>query len=280
MSNSFYLVRMKNIFLFLFLGLLAKPAQAGDADTIVVFSASMHKEIRCVIIKPANYTTSSKKYPVVYLLHGYGGSYNQWPKLAPQLKDKADELQMIMVCPDGGVGSWYLDSPLDSSFRYETFVSKELMNYVDGHFRTQPDRHHRAITGLSMGGHGGLYLAIRHPNLYGAAGSTSGGVDIRPFPKNWDLAKRLGDTICCKQNWEATTVINLADSLHKGDLKLIMDCGTGDFFLQVNRNLHQKLLQMNIEHDYTERPGAHNNDYWKNSIDYQLLFFKKYFDGV
>ena len=271
---------MKKAFLFLFLGLLAMQMQASQADTINVFSPSMHKEIRCVVIKPGNYSTGAKSYPVVYLLHGYGGSYSQWPKLAPQLINKADELQLILVCPDGGVGSWYLDSPVDSSFRYETFVSKELMTYVDSHFHTQPDRKHRAVTGLSMGGHGGLYLAIRHPDLYGAAGSTSGGVDIRPFPKNWDLAKRLGDTLCCKQNWESNTVINLADSLHRGELKLIIDCGTGDFFLQVNRNLHQKLLQMNIEHDYIERPGAHNNDYWKNSIDYQLLFFKKYFDRI
>ncbi|MBE7171738.1 MAG: esterase family protein [Williamsia sp.] len=271
---------MKKIFLFLFLAVAAKQIRAAETDTINVFSASMHKEVRCVVIKPGNYASSTKKYPVVYLLHGYGGNYSQWPKLAPQLKDEADGLQLILVCPDGGVGSWYLDSPVDTSFKYETFVSRELISYIDGHFRTQTDRHNRAITGLSMGGHGGLYLAIRHPDLYGAAGSTSGGVDIRPFPKNWDLAKRLGDTVCCKQNWEANTVINVVDNLHKGDLKLIIDCGTGDFFLQVNRNLHQKLLQMNIEHDYIERPGAHNSDYWKNSIDYQLLFFKKYFDGV
>lgn len=253
---------------------------AGEADTVSVYSASMRKDIKCVVIRPGNYTGSTKAYPVVYLLHGYGGSYNQWPRLAPQLKNEADEFQIIIVCPDGGTGSWYLDSPVDSSFRYETFVSKELIAYIDSHLRTMPDRNHRAITGLSMGGHGGLYLGIRHKDLYGAAGSTSGGVDIRPFPKNWDLAKRLGDTICCMQNWEKYTVMNVADSLHNKDLRLIIDCGISDFFLQVNRNLHQKLLQMKIEHDYTERPGAHNNEYWKNSIDYHLLFFKKFFDGV
>lgn len=271
---------MKGIFLLLVLGLTVNQLQAGEADTINVYSASMHKEVRCVVIRPGNYAGSAKRYPVVYLLHGYGGNYSQWPRLAPQLKNKADELQLIMVCPDGGIGSWYLDSPVDSGFRYETFVSRELVDYVDAHFRTQPDRNHRAITGLSMGGHGGLYLSIRHRDLYGAGGSTSGGVDIRPFPKNWDLAKRLGDTVCCKQNWENNTVINLVDNLHRGDLKLVIDCGTGDFFLQVNRNLHQKLLQLNIEHDYIERPGAHNSDYWKNSIDYQLLFFKKFFEGM
>ncbi|HEU4574877.1 MAG TPA: esterase family protein, partial [Chitinophagaceae bacterium] len=82
---------------------------------------------------------------------------------------------------------------------------------------------------------------------------------------------------CCKQNWEDNTVINVADNLHPGDLKIIVDCGVDDFFLQVNRALHQKLLAMKIDHDYTERPGAHNAAYWKNSINYQLLFFDDYF---
>jgi enterochelin esterase-like enzyme len=59
-----------------------------------------------------------------------------------------------------------------------------------------------------------------------------------------------------------------------------MDCGTEDFFLTVNRNLHQKLLTHKIEHDYTERPGAHNKKFWGNAIDYQLMFFVKYFKSV
>ena len=250
---------------------------AGEVDTILVSSTVMKKKISCVIIKPDSYKNSSNKYPVVYLLHGYSGSYNQWITLAPQLKNKVDELQIIIVCPDGGFNSWYFDSPVDSTVRYETFVSQELTGFVDNNYRTVADRKHRAISGLSMGGHGGLYLSIKHKDVYGAAGSISGGVDIRPFPNNWDLKKKLGDSICCKENWEKNTVINLAGNLKNGDLALIMDCGTQDFFIQVNRNLHQKLLDMKIDHDYIERPGAHNNTYWKNSIDYQLMFFKKFF---
>jgi len=74
------------------------------------------------------------------------------------------------------------------------------------------------------------------------------------------------------------TVIHAAgELLHNGDLALIFDCGTSDFFLTVNRNLHQLLLDKKIDHDYTERPGGHNGQYWKNSIDYQVLFFWKYF---
>ena len=143
--------------------------------------------------------------------------------------------------------------------------------------RTIADRKARAITGLSMGGHGALYLAIRHENIFGAAGSMSGGVDFRPFPDKWDIKKYLGDYATHADNWNRNTVINLVDSLHNGELKIIFDCGVGDFFLQVNRDLHQKLLAEKIEHDYIERPGEHNWDYWTNSVKYQLLFFRQYF---
>ena len=245
----------------------------------MVYSNSMQKNVKCVVIVPDNYKKAKKHFPVVYLLHGYSGNYAQWPERAPHLKDKSDELQMIFVCPDGGFSSWYLDSPVDSSIRYETFTSRELISYIDAHYKTLADRQHRAITGLSMGGHGGLYLGIRHKDLFGAAGSTSGGVDFRPFPNNWDLAKRLGDTVCCKQNWDDNVVINQLDKLKNGDLKLIVDCGVDDFFITVNRALHRQLLNRRIAHDYIERPGGHTSEYWNNSIDYQLLFFKKFFEG-
>lgn len=270
-------LRLSWLVIFTALLTVSATAYAGRTDTISIRSEAMRKDIRCVVIQPDKRITKDKRLPVVYLLHGYSGSYNQWPKIAPQLPAKADELQLIIVCVDGGFSSWYFDSPVDSSFRYERYVSKEVVDYIDRNYPTRADRSHRAITGLSMGGHGGLYLALKHRDVFGAAGSTSGGVDIRPFPKNWDLAKRLGDSTCCYENWNKNTVINLVDSLKNGELAIIFDCGTQDFFLQVNRDLHQKLLGLKVDHDYTERPGGHNSKYWQNSIDFQLLFFSNYF---
>jgi S-formylglutathione hydrolase FrmB len=283
---------MKQFLSLLFL-IISAGVFAGQADTILVHSTVMNKDIKCIVIRPTRFPKTGKTsntspsngapaasetpLPVLYLLHGYAGSYAQWPGLAPQLKDKADELQIIIVCPDGGFNSWYFDSPVDPSIRYETFISGELVSYIDAHYKTLSDRQHRAISGLSMGGHGALYLAIRHQDLYGAAGAISGGVDFRPFPDNWDLKKDLGDFNTHKDNWDNNTVIHAVDALKNGDLTLIFDCGVDDFFLPVNRSLHQKLLDRKIDHDYTERPGAHNNTYWKNSIDYQLLFFWKFF---
>ena len=260
------------LFLFISFHLLA-----AKVDTVTVFSNSMQKEIKCVVITPKNYKKSKERFPVVYLLHGYSGNYAGWIKEAPQLAQKSDELQIMIVCADGGFYSWYYDSPIDPKMKYETFVSKELVSYIDTHYKTIADKKGRAITGLSMGGHGALYLAVRNKEVYSQAGSMAGGVDIRPFPNNWQIKQVLGDITTNKENWDTYTVINQIETLKNGELNLIIDCGLGDFFLEVNRNLHQKLLGLKINHDYTERPGVHNGAYWGSAVDYHLLFFKKGF---
>ena len=269
---------MKKITLFLSLVFLVLgQLSAQITDTIQVYSSSMKKEIPNIIILPESYTQQPQtNYPVVYLLHGYGGNYSTWSqKTKPDLAKVASGLGLIIVCPDGA-NSWYWDSPVNPASQYETYVSRELVEYIDKNYRTIPSRKGRAITGFSMGGHGGLWLGFRHPNIYGACGSMSGGVDIRPFPNNWDMKNSIGNYAENTQRWDEHTVINLIPFDPQQDpLAIIIDCGTEDFFYNVNQALHEKLLNHKIPHDYIIRPGKHNNEYWNNAIDYQLLFFKK-----
>ncbi|GAB3024717.1 alpha/beta hydrolase family protein [Niabella terrae] len=250
-------------------------ARASKVDTVLTHSPSMNKDIKAVIITPDNYD-KSKQYPVVYLLHGYSGNYANWSKSAAVVQ-APDLYELIIVCPDGGFGSWYWDSPVDPAFKYETYVSKELVDWVDARYATIKNARGRAITGLSMGGHGGLYLGIKHPDIFGACGSMSGGVDIRPFPNNWDMSKRLGKYAEYPERWEKNTVINLVHLIEPNTLKIIIDCGTSDFFYQVNQELHEKLLLRNIPHDYITRPGGHTWSYWQNAVKYQLLFMNNFF---
>ncbi|MGN6494369.1 MAG: alpha/beta hydrolase [Agriterribacter sp.] len=237
----------------------------------------MKKQIKAVVIRPDNYE-KEKALPVVYLLHGYSGNYANWTNKVKGLEKAVDLYRCMIVCPDGGFGSWYWDSYLDSSSRYETYVSWELVSWVDQKYKTIKNKSGRAITGLSMGGHGALYLAFKHPDVFGAAGSMSGGVDIRPFPNNWDMAKHLGPYAQHPERWEKNTVINMLYLLAPGKLSLIIDCGTEDFFFKVNEELHEQLLLRNIPHDYITRPGAHNWEYWANAVQYQLLFMHRYFE--
>lgn len=247
-------------------------------DTVMVKSPSMNKEVEVVIVTPdVALGATPTSCPVIYLLHGYSGNARTWMGIKPQLPQIADEKGVIFVCPDGK-NSWYWDSPKDPSYRYETFVAKELVSYVDKHYATVPSRKGRAITGLSMGGHGGMWISIRNKATFGAGGSMSGGLDIRPFPKNWEMSTQLGELDAHKENWDNYTVINQLDKIAHNDLAIIIDCGIGDFFLQVNNEVHHALAARKIDHDYIIRPGVHNNPYWNNAIDYQVLFFCKFFD--
>jgi len=250
---------------------------SANVDTIAVMSKSMHKSILNIVVTPDHYSKKGKQLPVLYLLHGAGGNQKDWIKNIPEIKEYADLYNFIIVCPDGNSTSWYFDSPVDSTMKYETYVAKELVEFIDHNYQTIKSTSGRAITGLSMGGHGAFYLSFRHQDVYGAAGSMSGGVDIRPFPKDWEIAKRLGTLEQNPQNWEKNTVINMVDLLKGGSLKIIFDCGVDDFFYTVNQNLHQKLLENKIPHDYIQRPGEHNWDYWRNSIKYQALYFSDFF---
>lgn len=268
---------MKQVISFLLFLIFTITASASKVDTLVVYSASMKIKIKNVIITPDAYTKKGEAFSVVYLLHGAGGDHKDWLKKAPNIKAYADLYNVIIVCPDGDKTSWYFDSPVDAKMQYETYVSKELVSKVDITYNTKANKENRAIAGLSMGGHGALYLAFKHTDIWGVAGSMSGGVDIRPFPLRWDIAKRLGTYAENLDIWEKNTVINLTHLLDGENLKFIFDCGVDDFFYDANKRLHEKLLERNIPHDYIERPGGHNNEYWRNAIKYQMLFFNEFF---
>lgn len=268
---------MKKLRYTLFLVLLFFSAQAAHVDTIQVFSPSMNKNIKTCVIVPDNYKKSKKKFPVVYLLHGYSGNYATWVKSFKEVSQQVDRYGFIAIGVDGNYSSWYFDSPIDPTFKYETYIIDELVPFIDKKYKTIASREGRAISGLSMGGHGALYLSLKHQDVFGAAGSMSGGVDIRPFSEKWNIKKRLGAINDFPDNWEKNTVVNLIELNQNNNLKLIIDCGVDDFFIDVNRELHQKMLALKIDHDYIERPGKHNIDYWENSLKFQLLFFYNFF---
>ncbi len=193
------------------------------------------------------------------------------------MQQLANDNKLIIVCPDGGFSSWYFDSPIDSTFRYETFVALEVPKFIDAHYHTITDRKGRAITGLSMGGHGGLFLGYRHADIFGACGSMSGGVDLHYSMHKFDVAKRIGDGDKYPDNWNKYSVINVVDNYPKDSIAIIFDCGVDDFFYPDNKALHKKLVDMHVKHDYIERPGKHEWKYWSNAIEYQLLFFRNFF---
>ncbi len=171
-----------------------------------------------------------------------------------------------------------MDSPLNPKLQFETFISKELVEWVDSHYPTIDNPKGRAITGLSMGGHGALYNALRHQDVFGAVGSMSGGVDIRPFPHKWGIATHIGSKAEYPENWEKFSVINQLYWLDPSKpIAMIIDCGSEDFFYDVNRALHEKLLYLKYPHRFISDEGSHNAKYWHKAQYFQVLFFDMFF---
>ena len=147
----------------------------------------------------------------------------------------------------------------------------------------------RVITGLSMGGHGALYLSTRHPELYCAAGSMSGALDLNT--DNWRIPPEFSQRI--KSGWVqllgtdttsagpyfTNSVVNMADKMKTNHLKLIIDCGVDDFLIETNRELHRRLVYNKTPHDYIERPGGHTWEYWQNALPYHVHFFHQVLKG-
>ena len=249
------------------------------ADTIEVMSPAMSRSIKNVVTLPEAYPDNGQHYPVLYLLHGATGCYSDWSKRA-DLHRLANQYGIIIVCPDGQ-DSWYFDSPIDPTMQFETYVSKELVEYIDSHYRTLANRYMRAITGLSMGGHGALFLAFRHPDVFWSCGSMSGCMDITQFPDSWHIKDRLGQQADNPQRWQDHAVCHLVDQVKNCPLKpaqnIIIDDGLNDIFINNNIALHDQLVEAGINHDFTVRPGRHSWDYWVNSLDYHMMFFDKAF---
>ncbi len=249
----------------------------ADVEVIQIPSAKMEKKIPATVILPDTYSErESDKFPVLYLLHGAGGNHASWNQ-STQCAQLADKYEFIILCPDGGSTSWYYDSPIDPDYQYETHVAEECVQFMDKNYRTLVNRGARAISGMSMGGHGAMYLAIRHPDTFGTSVCLMGGVDIRPFTNNWDIKKRLGEISTHRENWEEHTVVNQVKKLKDEEIKIVLDCGRGDFFLQVNRALHMQLLQDGISHIYEEHAGVHNWQFCKEAIDRQFPYIATQF---
>lgn len=270
--------------------LLTLPAQAicAKVDTLDVPSAAMSRTLRTAVVLPQRYKKIKQPLPVLYLLHGGSGSFRDWLTKTPDktlLQRLADQYNLIIVTPDGDPTSYYFDSPLVKTSQFETFISKELIDKIDNTYRTIRDKKGRIIAGLSMGGHGAMFISSRHPELYAAAGSMSGVMNINTatwkvpadFAKSRtdNFAKLLGPPRDGDAPYPGYTMVTLVDKLKANNIPLIFDIGVDDFLIETNRDLHRRLMENKTPHDYTERPGAHTWEYWGNALPYQLLFFSK-----
>ncbi len=143
--------------------------------TVEFYSPAVERTMKYNIVLPEGYETSGDRYPVLYLLHGLTSNYTAWGRMGTAFyAGLAGDL--IVVMPDAG-NSWYInwaettEGPRND---WEDHIVQDVIGHVDGNYRTIARREGRAISGLSMGGYGGLTLGLRHPEMFVSIGSTSG----------------------------------------------------------------------------------------------------------
>lgn len=235
---------------------------------------------RMTVYTPAGYEDSAKRYPVLYLLHGAGGDENAWSELgrAVQILDnliaqgKAEP--MIVVMPNGNgaqqaVPGEYANSMYKPSFMnartmdgaIETAFVKDIVSYVDAHYRTQADKRHRAIAGLSMGGFHSLYVSLNNPDTFDYVGLFSAAIN-RGNPQ--------GEYAAIYKDMDA----KLARQFATPPRLYYIAIGKTDFLYKDNTDYRKRLDAKGYRYEYVETDGGH---IWSNWRKYLNWFAPKLF---
>jgi S-formylglutathione hydrolase FrmB len=245
-------------------------ASPGRVKTVSFESSLVGKALPYEVVLPRGYgyalITSRKRYPVLYLLHGWSGHPQGW-LTETKLTDYAARYQVIVVLPEGNNG-WYTDSATMSADKYESYILQELIPDVDNRFRTLKQREARAVAGLSMGGYGALKFGLKHPDLFAFSASMSGAFDAPVRMDDYSIKQVFGDADNPAR--AANDLFRLAGNLSADKVAALpyfyFDCGTEDPWLKTNRELSKLFSEHNIAHEYRELPGGHDWKYWDKQV--------------
>jgi putative tributyrin esterase len=239
-----------------------------------------------VILPDQSFDQPTFRYPVIYLLHGLMGHFDNWTDKTKLIKYALSQ-RVIFVTPEGGDG-WYTDSVSKPNDKYESYIIQELIPEIDKKFRTLADREHRAIAGLSMGGFGALKFGLKYPDKFVLAGSFSGAVGAasiteKQFPgaigKTIDAIFGAAESDTRKSNDISAIIRSLTPEKTKVIPFLYIDCGTEDFLFQSNREFVSLLIEKQVPHEYRQLPGAHNWEYWDKQVQEFLRIADRSFAG-
>ena len=253
-------------------------------------SAILGRDVNYAVYLPPDYQSSSRRYPVVYLLHGYTDSEFAWVQFGEvnQAADRAIAARelppMIIVMPDAGV-TWYIND-LQGKVRYEDMFIREFLPHIDATYRTRPDRDYRGVAGLSMGGWGALTYSLRHPDLFAACAAFSAAVWLDEAVVSLDqphyeelfgdlFGHKLAGPARLNARFRAYNPLDLAKSLPVESLKKVryyLDCGVDDLLFEGSAVLHEILLGRKVPNELRVRDGGHNWPYRRSGIVDGLKF--------
>jgi len=234
-------------------------------------SAILGKETEFLVILPDN--PDGQPWKVLYLLHGLSDDSSAWVRYTGLERYVRAGTHHLIVMPDAGK-SFYTDMARGEA--YETFLTKELPEYIQRVFPISKKREDTFIAGLSMGGYGAFKLALKYPGQYAAAASFSGALDmvslIGNMPEQSDgFSMIYGDLNALKGS--QNDLFALLEQPFPVKPKLLQTCGTEDFLYQYNLAFRKVIETKDFDYQYIEKPGTHNWDFWDDSIRIALDFF-------
>ncbi len=260
-----------------------------------VKSSILSRDVTYSIYFPADYSSSERTYPVVYLLHGYTDNNTGWLQFG-EINRYADKAiadgtipPMIIVMPDAD-SSWYINS-YDGKEKYEDFFIKEFIPSIEKTYRIKNQKRYRGIAGLSMGGYGTLSYSIKYPELFAAAAPLSAAVfyddEVTALPdQRWEqvFGQLFGRGLKGKERlnkaWYSNSILKLVETKSAEELSKVrywIDCGDDDFLTKGNCLLHIALIEKKVPHEFRVREGAHDWTYWRTGITDALQFIGRSF---
>lgn len=248
-----------------------------------LYSEKLDAEMGISIYLPPAYRPDVK-YPVLYLLYGYGGTHDSWfsslgaHRAADRLISANKIKPLIIVSPNYrnsfGVNSLEgegHDPGGVSIGLYEDYLINEVITYIDSQYSTISDKSGRYVGGASMGGYAALYLGFNHANLFSKIGGHSAAL--------WDYTE--SDQFVDQRDWlyasdelrEHRDPFKLAESRDLDDLEVYLDSGMSDSLAQKGYLLYELLQSKGINTQWVPNPGGHDMTYWSGQLENYLVFY-------
>lgn len=257
-----------------------RPVEASRAsylspsrlETKTFFSAALGKPMMYNVYLPPGYDSNPDlEYPVLYMLHWLGGTYQAWSEyglysLATQVVLNGAGTPMIIVTPEGGRNYWL--NHANNGPRYGAYVSQDLVKEIDRQFRTIAESDARAIGGISMGGHGAINIAMNWPDIFSVVGAHS--LALRRYDEAFSF---FGDAAYFRQHDPPSLFAEYPVRARR--LTLWLDTGASDPWFSRVETMHQQLLASGISHEWRVWSGGHDPAYWMAHIVEYLRFYSK-----
>ena len=285
-------MKIKLIYLLAFvLSINTLSAQSGKVlDDLSMKSDILKSDRKFAIYLPPGYDSSTRSYPVLYLLHGGGDDQTGWIQfgevlhIADQAIKEGKATAMIIVMPDASAVKRGFFNDISGNWNYEDFFFKEFIPYVEKAYRIKGEKRYRAVSGLSSGGGASFMYALHHPELFSSSAPLSAYIGPSSVEQLKEILARNGDakysderlTTYFEQH-NALTLINNTDAEKIATVRWFIDNGDDDFLFEGNSLIHISMRNKNIPHEYRVRDGAHNWTYWRQSLPEVLHFVSQAF---